>query len=95
MDLKVITLFNRLYGRDFNSRCKKLREECLELIEAIDNLSIAPKDGELDHFIDEMGDVEALITHIGNILNISRNDILKGAINKVERRIIEPNYKRD
>lgn len=90
----AIKLFDSLYGREFISRTKKLREECLELIEAIDNMGHYPKDGHLDHLIDEMSDVEAVLTHTSNILNISRIELLNMAVYKSERRKTEPNFKR-
>jgi len=94
METEVITLFNSLYGRDFRTRAKKLREECFELVEAIDNLSLSPKDGELDRVIDEMADVLAVLTHVTSLLHMSRDELLKIAIDKSEKRIENPEYKR-
>lgn len=94
IEKKAICLFDALYGRNFLSRTKKLREECLELVEAIDNLSISTKDGELDKLLDEMGDVEAVLSHTANIINTTRDELLCAAVDKVEKRQINPNYKR-
>ena len=95
MDGIVITLFSDMYGRNFIARTDKLREECLELVEAIDNLSPSPKDGELDRLIDEMSDVEAVMTHVCDLLHITRDSLLEAAIDKVSKRVENPNYKRD
>jgi len=93
MEDRIISLFDTLYGRDFRSRAKKLREECLELVEAIDNLSPAPRLAEFDMLIDEMADVEAVMTHVADLLHIDRERLLNMAVDKVEIRLLNPQYK--
>ena len=94
MENKVVDIFDEKYGRDFRKRTAKLREECMELVEAIDNLSPAQHDGELDRLIDEMADVMAVMTHVASLLNMSLVDLLETAIDKVLKRVDNPDYKR-
>ena len=91
---KIVELFDNLYGRDFGSRILKLREECAELIEVIDAVPNAPKDGHFDRLQDEMSDVLAVLTHVADIMNIQNgtDGLLQAAIAKVMTRAENPDY---
>ena len=96
MEKKVVDIFDEKYGRDFHKRTEKLREECKKLVEAIDNLSISPipRYGEIHRLIDEMADVSVLIVHVASILNKNVVDLLEMAIDKVLKRVDNPDYNR-
>lgn len=88
----LVRLFDKLYGRDYEKRIQKLQEE-------LDELKFASTEYVLDFasrecLIDEMSDVVAVIAHIANILGTDINKLLLQALDKVQGRQIDPNYKR-
>lgn len=92
------TLFDKEFGTEIFSRFTKLREEYAELLEALDDVLKAPgmfdNAEALQHLIDEVGDVQAVIFHIGTLLNTTPKEMLAGAIDKVIKRKTNPDYKR-
>jgi len=91
-EVQVKELFTEVYGVDFRERAGKLKEECLELVETIDNLSVCPKDGELDMFIDELSDTLAVLTHVTALLNMTNDELLLIALKKTKNRIKSPDF---
>ena len=99
---KAIDLFNRLYGTDLKTRLDKLKEEMIELLDEIDIYNekgtqigfIKNKNDKNKRLIDEVSDVLAVLIHTASILNLSIDELLRLAIDKCEKRQINPNYKR-
>lgn len=83
-DLKLLDV---MFGVCFESRLRKLKEECGELIVAIDG-------GNVDDIEDEMSDVLAVIVHAAHIRGKSVDELFDMAMDKVKGRINNPDYKR-
>ena len=83
-DLKLLDV---MFGVCLESRLRKLKEECGELIGAIDG-------GNVDDVEDEMSDVLAVITHTVHIRGKSVDELFDMAMDKVKGRINNPDYKR-
>lgn len=71
----------------------KLREEYGELMEAAEKDIFNNKDN-LDDFIDELADLNAVVFHIAGILGLTQDELLSMAADKVVGRMKDPNYKR-
>lgn len=96
---KILALFNKLYGKNLSKRYKKLTEEFNELKEVIDNNNENNSEPEnskefLENFVDELADVNAFIFHIAGILELTQDELLNKAVDKVVGRMKNPNYKR-
>jgi len=92
---RAVELFEKLYAEKyFKKRMLKLKEECLELVEVIDEVYSSPTDGQLDRLEDEMSDVLGVITHMAWLMKMDLDKLLLMAIDKSERRIQDPDYKR-
>lgn len=87
---EILAMFNAKFGTSVDRRLVKLREEYGELMEA------AEKDikENLDDFIDELADLNAVVFHIAGILGLTQDDLLTMAADKVKGREKDPNYKR-
>ena len=79
---KLENIYNH-YG--LKHQLGKLQEELRELDEAIDDL-LTNKVDNLEHFIEEVGDVENVIYQLKTGLDIKK-DVLKGRIYKADRQI--------
>ena len=86
-------LFTQKYGKDFYKRIEKLTEEYNEFIEAVE----ATKKDHTGYrkIIDELSDMQAVMCHIANILNITVEELLLMAYTKVKIREHNPNYLKD
>jgi len=91
---KLIKHFDKKYGRSSGFRLDKLKEECMELFDAIENYELYCNDQSYDHLLDEMSDVLAVITHVASIFNGTSDDLLELAIEKSEKRVFNPKYKK-
>lgn len=89
----VLRMFNAKFGTCISTRMVKLKEEFKELIEATEKDIFASKDN-LNDFIDELSDVNAVVFHIAGILNLSQDELVAMAADKVKGRERDPNYKR-
>jgi NTP pyrophosphatase (non-canonical NTP hydrolase) len=93
MEKMALDLFSQKFGQDITSRFIKLNEEYNELINAFtDYTNNLP--GSREHLIDELSDVQAVLTHISGILHIDIDELLINAIVKVKVREVNPMYKK-
>lgn len=90
---QVLAMFNQKFGTSIDKRLVKLREEFGELMEAAGKDILLNKEN-MDDFIDELSDVNAVVFHIAGILGLSQDDLLCMAADKVKGRETDPNYKR-
>lgn len=95
-----IKLCNSKFGKDLDSRIVKFDEEVDELFEAynaykqIDLESIENRLMIIEHLMDEISDVQAVLTHIASLIGLNFNACLEMANDKIEKRETDPNYKR-
>ncbi len=90
---EILALFNTKFGTSVDRRLVKLREEYGELMEAAEKDIYKNKDN-LDDFIDELADLNAVVFHIAGILGLTQDELLSMAADKVIGRMKDPNYKR-
>lgn len=90
---EILALFNERFGTSVDRRLVKLRGEYGELMEAAEKDIFNNKDN-LDDFIDELADLNAVVFHIAGILGLTQDELLSMAADKVVGRIKDPNYKR-
>ena len=90
---EILALFNERFGTSVDRRLVKLREEYGELMEAAEKDIFNNKDN-LDDFIDELADLNAVVFHIAGILGLTQDELLSMAVDKVVGREKDPNYKR-
>ena len=90
---EILALFNTKFGTSVDRRLVKLREEYGELMEAAEKDIFNNKDN-LDDFIDELADLNAVVFHIAGILGLTQDELLSMAADKVKGREKDPNYKR-
>lgn len=90
---EILALFNTKFGTSVDRRLVKLREEYGELMEAAEKDIYKNKDN-LDDFIDELADLNAVVFHIAGILGLTQDELLSMASDKVVGRMKDPNYKR-
>ena len=90
---EILALFNTKFGTSVDRRLVKLREEYGELMEAAEKDIYKNKDN-LDDFIDELADLNAVLFHIAGILGLTQDELLSMAADKVVGRMKDPNYKR-
>ena len=87
-----LKFFNQKYGTEIVSRLEKLSEECQELNDAITGFTMG--DNGMVEIKDEMSDVLAVITHICDIIGTDTRQLLAEALDKVQGREKNPDYKR-
>ena len=90
---EILTLFYTKFGTSVDRRLVKLREEYGELMEVAEKDILKNKDN-LDDFIDELADLNAVVFHIAGILGLTQDELLSMAADKVVGRMKDPNYKR-
>ena len=90
---EILAMFNAKFGTSVDRRLVKLREEYGELMEAADKDIFQNKEN-LDDFIDELSDLNAVVFHIAGILGMTQDELLSMAADKVVGREKDPNYKR-
>ena len=90
---EILALFNERFGTSVDRRLVKLREEYGVLMEAAEKDIYKNKDN-LDDFIDELADLNAVVFHIAGILGLTQDELLSMAADKVVGRMKDPNYKR-
>lgn len=90
---EILALFNERFGTSVDRRLVKLREEYGELMEVAEKDILKNKDN-LDDFIDELADLNAVVFHIAGILGLTQDELLSMAADKVVGRMKDPNYKR-
>lgn len=99
IELTASEFFSSIYGTDVYSRMDKLKEEVDELDEAINDYRYAtdPEDREKKrmHVVEELSDVQAVLTHLSCLFSMSHEQLLLDAIIKSNVRIYVPNFKRD
>lgn len=91
-----IEMANKYFGTNIEQRLIKLNEEINELKDAIYDYFDQAKHGNVDYtdVKDEMGDVLAVITHICSLIDTDPSDLFWEAVDKIEGRRKDPNYKR-
>lgn len=90
---EILRMFNAKFGTSIPIRLIKLREEFGELMEASKKDIFASREN-LNDFIDELSDLNAIVFHLAGILNLSQDDLIAMAADKVKGREKAPNYKR-
>jgi len=92
------TIFDANFGDNLFSRIKKLKEEYNEFLDAFKEFMAVEEDvddtKEIEHLIDEMSDLNAVLFHISTIFNLDNKTMLLMALDKVKGRELDPNYKR-
>lgn len=83
---------NQKYGTEIVSRLDKLQEECQELNDAIAGFTMG--DNGIAEVRDEMSDVLAVITHVSDIIGTDTRQLLYDALDKIQGRQKNPDYKR-
>lgn len=93
---EIIAMFNTDYGINIERRLEKLNEELNELKDALYNYFEQAKSGKIDFsdITDEMGDVLAVMTHVCSLIGTDPRTLFFEAVEKIERRKTDPNYKR-
>lgn len=89
---ELLKFFNQKYGTEIVSRLEKLSEECRELNDAITGFMMG--DNGMVEIKDEISDVLAVITHICDIIGTDTRQLLAEALDKVQGREKNPDYKR-
>lgn len=91
-----IDMANKNYGTNIERRLSKLNEELNELKDAIYAYFDPPKSGNVDYtdIKDEMGDVLAVMTHLCSLIGTDPSKLFWEAVEKIEGRKKDPNYKR-
>ena len=90
---EILKLFNERFGTSVNLRMRKLEEEFNELKEAHAKDPFM-NDENLNDFVDELADLNAVLFHIAGILGLTQDELLSMAADKVIGRMKDPNYKR-
>lgn len=90
---EILSMFNAKFGTSVDLRLVKLREEFVELMEASEKDIFKNKEN-LDDFVDELADLNAVVFHITGILGLTQDELLSMAADKVVGREKDPNYKR-
>ncbi len=90
---EILKLFNERFGTSVNLRMRKLEEEFNELKEAHAKDPFK-NDENLNDFVDELADLNAVLFHIAGILGLTQDELLSMAADKVIGRMKDPNYKR-
>lgn len=88
-----VEMFSNSFGTDLSKRLKKMEEESKELIQAI--LEYESGLNGIEAVKDEMSDVLAVITHVSGLLNTNTRNLFLQAVDKIEKRKEDPNYKRN
>lgn len=100
VEKKAISLFNDKFGKDVTSRFNKVEEEfeemkqALQIILALDQNDTSKVEAHVLHLKDEISDLYATVTHFASLFGLSHFQMLEMAIDKVEKREKNPNYKR-
>ena len=86
-------LFTSKFGNRVDTRFDKLKEEVCELFEAYkEHMS---GEGTLEHLIEEVSDVEAVLSHIRCIMSEkTHEESILDALFKVKIREYNPNFKK-
>lgn len=82
-------ILNEKYGTNITVRLMKLKEEVAELEEAINERPINAAD-----IVDEIADVYIITYHMARMMGKTPNDLLFDAMDKIEGRATDCNYRR-
>lgn len=92
---EITDLFNKLFGTNIASRCRKIEEEFNEYKQAVRAAMPTFDDpAQMNAVVDELADLNAVVFHTAAILGISQRDLLGMAYDKVKGRQADPMYKR-
>lgn len=92
----LISLFNELYGTDLIYRSWKMDEEFNEYKKALDNYVVKNNDKKSrEDVIDELADLHSIVIHSASILGVSARELIERTYDKVTKRQIDPDYKRE
>lgn len=91
-----IDMANDYFGTNLDKRFIKLNEELNELKDALYDYFEQQKSGNIDYsnIKDEMGDVLAVMTHVCSLIGTDPRTLFFEAVEKIEIRKTNPNYKR-
>lgn len=92
----IVNRFDHLFTRNLDLRLRKLTEEYNELIASAENYRNTGKltDADKENIVDELADVNAVLFHIASLFGLSQRELLDMAVDKIEGRFSNPNYKR-
>lgn len=88
-----VNLFDKMFGRDVDSRMKALKNEIEELIEAYENLKNIPCPQNKEELKKELSDVQSVITHLTDIFDSSHEEQLLYTNKKLLSRIEISHYR--
>lgn len=88
-----VNLFDKMFGRDIDTRIKALKNEVHELIESYELFQKEQCPKNLTDFKNELADVQSVITHLTNILDSSIEEQLLYTNNKLLSRIEISKYR--
>lgn len=94
---RAFDLFDKEFGTDIFSRFKKVSEEFHELeavMFEIQSSESHPTPEQLEHLADETSDLYATVSHLGKLQELYHVELLCMAMDKVQTRKTNPNYKR-
>lgn len=92
---EITDLFNKLFGTNIASRCRKIEEEFNEYKQAVRAAMPTFDDpAQMNAVVDELADLNAVIFHSAAILGIPQRELLEMAYDKVKGRQTNPMYKR-
>lgn len=89
----AVNLFDKMFGRDIDTRIKALKSEFDELIKAYELFEKEKCPKNLYEFKTELADVQTVITHLTNILGSSLEEQLLYTNNKLLSRIEISKYR--
>lgn len=94
---KLISLCDELYGTDLRARLEKLSEEYGELCEAARPFILGDSMDRMiqERMLDEMADLLAVLLHTASILGATGRDLVASALDKIEGRMTDPEYRRE
>ena len=88
--------FSAKHGRELSSRFRKLNDEMNELNEAFEiyqgATDPADRNKKAIHLIDELGDVQTVLSHITSIMGATHEELLINSIVKSKVREVIPGY---
>lgn len=91
-------LFDKAFGKNYNTRLLKLREEATELVDAITTYLTKLEQGtatghDIAHVEEEISDVIGVAAHTGHVShNWNLSKYLHASYTKVKSRISDPGY---
>lgn len=74
------------FRSDLNHMALGIAGEAGEIVDCIKKHTIYDQNLNVEHLIEEMGDIEFYLAHLRDILHITRDQVLEANINKLRKR---------